>query len=81
LGIRKTRNYTLSRAGHPAKLSNRTRRTLVREVTKTPVTTENYRVPWPQWENLIEDQQSLQHFTNLGFMGEWPDKSTPEKKA
>jgi transposase len=30
---------TLPRAGHPAKLSNRGRRTLVREVTKNPMVT------------------------------------------
>ena len=35
----------------------------------------NYRVPWLRWENLPEGQQSLQHFTNPGFMGEWPDGS------
>ena len=27
------------------------------------------------WENLPEGQQSLQQFTNLGFMGEWLDGS------
>ena len=28
--------------------------------------------------HLPEGQQSLQHFTNLGLMGEWPE-TTPEK--
>jgi hypothetical protein len=41
---------TLPRAGLPAKLSNRGRRALVREVTKNPL--------W-RWQNLPEGQQSL----------------------
>jgi len=35
---------------------------------------QNYGVPWLRWENLPEAQQSLQHFTNLGFMGEWSER-------
>ena len=39
------------------------------------------RVPWLRWENLTEVQQSLQHFTNLGFMWEWPDGSHDWEKG
>ena len=80
--IRKQKEYgtpqTLPRAVCLTKLSNWVRRTLVREVSKNPMTTpfwQNYRVPWLRWENLLEGQQSLQHFTNLGFIGEWLDGS------
>ena len=41
---------------------------------------QNYRVPWLRWENLLEGQ-SLRHFTNLGFFGEWPDWSHSWKKG
>ena len=39
------------------------------------------RVPWLRWENLLERQQYLQHFTNLGFMGEWPDRNHSWEKG
>ena len=41
----------------------------------------NYRVPWLKWENLPKGQQSLQHFINLGLMGEWPDGSHSWEKG
>ena len=57
---------TLPRAGRPAKLSNRGRRALVREVTKNPMVTQTelLRVPLWRWENLPEGHPSLQHSTN-----------------
>ena len=42
---------TIPRAGYPAKLSNRGRRSLVREVTKNPMATLD-RAPLWRWENL-----------------------------
>ena len=60
---------TLPRAGRPAKLSNRERRALVREVTKNPmVTLTELIVPLWRWENLPKGQRSLQHSTNQAFM-------------
>ncbi|KAK3539900.1 hypothetical protein QTP70_017709 [Hemibagrus guttatus] len=64
--IRKWKKFgttrTLPRAGHPAKLSDRGRRALVREVTK------NLKVTLKQLlENLPEEQPSLQHFTNQAW--------------
>ena len=85
--IRKWKKYgttqTLPRAGHLTKLSNWARRTLVREVTKNPSHDhwQNYKVPWLRWENLPERQQSLQHFTNLAFLGEWLDGSHSWEKG
>jgi len=38
------------------------------------------RVPWLRWENLPEGQKSLQHFTNIGFMGSGQTEATPEKQ-
>jgi hypothetical protein len=56
---------TFPRAGCPAKLSNRGRRALVREVTR----------------KLPEGQPSLQQFTNQAFMVWWPDRSHPSIKG
>ena len=65
---------TLPRADRPAKLSNRGRRDLVREVTKNlMVTLGDLRDPMWRWEKLPEGQASLQHTTDLGFMAEWPE--------
>ena len=57
---------TLLRAGRLAKLSNRGRRAMVREVTLRP----------PEFLcNLSEGQPSLQHSTNQAFMVNWPGRS------
>ena len=46
---------------------------IVREVTKNPMTTlTELHSSLAEMENLPDREQSLQHFTNLGFMGEWP---------
>ncbi|KAK3565349.1 hypothetical protein QTP86_007138 [Hemibagrus guttatus] len=78
--IRKWKKFgttrTLPRAGHPAKLSDRGRRALVREVTK------NLKVTLKQLlENLPEEQPSLQHFTNQACMVEWPEESHSSVKG
>jgi hypothetical protein len=61
---------TLPRACRPTKLRNQARRTLVREVTKNAMNT-------PEFlgcdGRTCQKDKSLQYFTNLGFMGEWPD--------
>ncbi len=59
-----------------AKLSNRRRRVLVREVIKTLLVTlfELHDLIW-RWEKLIEGQTSLRHSTNLGLMAKWPNSS------
>ena len=72
----------LSRDGYPAKLSNRGRRALVREVTKK-IDGHNDRAPvslW-RWESLKEGQPSLQHSNNQAFMVEWPDGSHSSVKG
>ncbi len=63
-----------------AKLSNRRRRVLVREVIKTLMVTlvELHDLIW-RWEKLIEEKTSLQHSTNLGLMAKWPNSSFPVK--
>ena len=55
---------TLPRAGSPAKLSNRGRRALVREVTKSS------RVPL--WRETSIRTPSLQHSINQAFVVDWP---------
>ena len=72
---------TLPSAGRPAKLRNRERGALVREVTKNPMVTERALIPLWRWENLPEGQPSLQHFTNQTFMVEWPDRSHSSVKS
>jgi len=53
---------------------NWARRTLVREVTKNPMTTLiELQSSLVEMGKLPEGQQFLQHSTNLGLMGEWPD--------
>ena len=64
---------TLPRAGCPAKLSNKGRRALVREVTKNQMVT--LIVPVWRWENLPEEQPFLLHCTKQAFMVGWPDGS------
>ena len=72
---------TILRAGHPAKLRNRGRRALVREVTKNQVVTD--RAP----EFLCVDGRTFQkdnHLcstTNQAFMIEWPDRSHSSVKG
>ena len=62
---------TLTRAGCPAKLSNRGRRALVRKVTKNPmVTLTELHSSSVELENLPKGQPSLQHSTNQAFMVE-----------
>ena len=64
---------TLPRAGCPTKLSNRARRTLVREVTQNPMTS----LTEPQ-SFLAEMAEPARRttvstaFHQSGFMGEWP---------
>ena len=68
---------TLPRAGHLAKLSNRGRRALVRELTKNKmVTLKGSRVPLWRWENHPEGQPSQQHSTNQACMVEWHTAKT-----
>uniref|UniRef100_A0AAZ3P6X5 Sleeping Beauty transposase HTH domain-containing protein n=1 Tax=Oncorhynchus tshawytscha TaxID=74940 RepID=A0AAZ3P6X5_ONCTS len=71
---------TLPRAGHLAKLSNRGRRALVRDVTNNLLVTHTE----PQSssvENLREGQPSLQHTIHQAFMVEWPDGSHSSVKG
>ena len=56
---------TLPRTGRPAKLSNRGRREVAKNLT---VNDWASRVPLWRWENLPEGQPSLQHSTNQAFM-------------
>ena len=73
---------TLPRAGHPAKLSNRGRRALVREVIKNPmVTLTELQRSSVKMGNLPEGQPSLQHSTNQAFMVEWSDGSHSSVKG
>ena len=69
---------TLPKAGCPAKLGNRGRMALVKELTKNLVVTltELWR-----WENLPEGQPSMQHSTNQAYMVEWPDGSHSSLKG
>ena len=46
------------------------------------------RTQWPLWQNYsvpwlttCQRDKSLQHFTNLGFMGEWPNRSHSWEKG
>lgn len=52
---------TLSRAGHPAILSNQARMALVRELTRNPRVTE---LPLLRWKNLLEDQSPQKYSIN-----------------
>ena len=63
---------TLPRAGRPAKLSNRGRRVLVREVTKNPMVTLT------EHQSSSVGQLSLQHSTNQAFMVECQMEATPQ---
>ena len=61
---------TLPRAGCPAKLSNRGRRALVKEVTKNPMVTLT------KLQFLCGDGRTFhKHSTNQAFKVEWPDGS------
>jgi transposase len=66
---------TLPRAGHPAKLSNRGRRALVREVTKNPMVTLTELQSCSVEMGESYRRTSLQHSNNLAFTIEWPDRS------
>ena len=57
---------TLPRAGHRAKLSNRGRRALVREVTKNPIGALS---EWLSSSVEMGEQPSLQHSTKSGLYG------------
>ena len=73
---------TLPRAGCPAKLSNRGKGSLVREVTKNPMVTNSApEFLWGDGRNLPEGQPSLQHSTNQACMVEWPDGSHSSVKG
>ena len=73
---------TLPRAGRPAKLSKRGRRTLVRVVTEKPmVTLTELQSSSVERENLPEGKPSLQHSTNQAFMVEWSDGSHSSVKG
>ena len=72
---------TLPRGGRPAKLSNRGRRALVREVTKNPSLRQSSNVRLWRWDNLPEEQPSLQYSTNQAYMVEWPDGSHSSVKG
>ena len=70
---------TLPRAVRPAKLNNRGRRALVKEVTKNPMFTPLWR-----WENHPEGQTSMQHSIRhlcQAFMVEWADGSHSSVKG
>ncbi len=65
---------TLPRAGRPAKLSNWWRKALSRLVTKNlMVTLVELHDHICRWEKPTEEQASLQHSTDLGFMAAWPN--------
>jgi hypothetical protein len=67
---------TLPRAGIPAKLRNRGRRALVREVTKNPmVTLTELQSSSVEMGEPLRRKPSLQNSTNHAFMVEWPDGS------
>lgn len=67
---------TLPRPGRPAKLSNRGRRALVREVKKNPkITVAELQRCSREMEKVPQSQLSLQPSTSRGFMAEWPDGS------
>jgi hypothetical protein len=63
---------TLPSAGLLAKLSNRGRMALVREVTNNLMVTKNPGIPLWIWKNFPERQPSLQHSTNQVFMVNFP---------
>ena len=69
-------SQTLPGAGSPTKLGKPGKKDLGQDMTNNPMTT-----PTELQSSLAEigepdrGQQSLLHFTNLGFMGEWPDGS------
>ena len=71
---------TLPRADHPAKLSNRGRRALVREVPKNLMVTltELQSSSVEMGEPFLKDNH---HFTNQAFMVEWPDGSHSSAKG
>ena len=84
--IRKWKEYgttqTLPRAGCPTKLRNWARRTLVREMTKNPMTKlTELQSTVAEMGDAARGQQSLRHYTNLGFMGESPDGSHSWEKG
>ena len=72
-----SKKYNQPRAGHSTKLSNQAGRTLIRELPKNPMIT------WTELQSSLAEMGEparrttlyLQHFTNLGFMGEWPNGS------
>ena len=68
-------NQTLPRAGCLTKLSNQARMILLSQVTKNPMTTltELQSSLAELGETAEREKQCLQHFTNLGFLIEWPD--------
>ena len=67
---------TLPRAGHPARLSNRGRRAVVREVTKNlMVTLAEFQRSCVEMGETSRRTTITQYSTDLGFMAEWPDGS------
>jgi hypothetical protein len=63
---------TLPRADHMAKLSNRVRRDLVRDVAKNPMVTLRALEFLCGYGRTFQ-KDNLQHSTNQAFMVEWPD--------
>ena len=75
-------DQTLPRAGHPAKLSNRGRRALVREVTKNPIVTlTELQTSSVEMEEPSRRTTISEHSTNQAFMVEWPDGSHSSVKG
>ena len=70
------------RDGRLAKLSNRGRSALVREVSKNPmVTLTELQIFSVEMGDLPEGQPSLQHSIYQAFMVEWPDGSHTSVKG